>query len=255
MGSKLHGCKLGLTLTHFVCCASFVPPSDFDYTGDVSDDARRLLSLERKFYGYASSDGTLSVMEMVSPSRPISVPPIHFPGVGVVQGISRSHSFTSSRNSRGSRKKLQGRPMRQSVAESSRGSALSKLHPSDFRASMSESRRSWWDRGHTMMDTRSTMDTYRTMYRSGSSFHIPDDFEWTGDASDDCRRLEALERRQRKGEFISSSSGFSLCDTFSEDMRMSPVLGPRRSSVSASGSHAMARSQHIMGIAKSRYPG
>lgn len=209
---------------HFLLLScSFVPPSDFEYTGDMSDDARRLHSLERKHYGYASSDGTLSVMETVPPCRPNIVPPIHFPGVGVVQGISRSCSVSSSRNSQGGRKKLHHRHSKNSIADSKKGFVPYRRQASGSRASMAESRRSMWDRPPTAMDTRSTLDSFCTEHRSGSSFQIPDDFDWTGDASDDCRRLEILERRQKKGDCVSSSSGLSFTDTMSEDMRMSPV--------------------------------
>eukprot|EP00803_Ostreobium_quekettii_P011561 evm.model.scf_130EXC.3 EVM.evm.TU.scf_130EXC.3 scf_130EXC:70133-76671(-) len=277
---------------------SWKTPSDFEYTGDMSDDARRLDRLERRHHGHVPSFDSVDTFAVLDSNRarPCSVPPITLPGMDVAlfreaspenemlrtssshyqddQGCKTPLGFAagdklcraSSVDSRGGAQgpspavvtnvlfdpELTGdvlddtQPMdrmeiRRADTLSTVSGSQSQLGSFDRTSSLDaptrhrpvmvapisiggpgagpgKSRLRSCSRNFSLQSAGSEVlgkmhgspmcQRTDSILSRASTFQPPSDFEYTGDMSDDARRLERLERRQR-GLSMSTVASFA----------------------------------------------
>lgn len=207
----------------------FETPSDFEYTGDVEEDCRRLEVLEKQFYGLTtdsdiSSEGQME-QDIPYPIRPVRVPSLkmglHLPPLE--QGTSDySLSFKNDPNGKASIDDfVPSHPKFQVPKLPCQADGQSWIHEADADSPECskppplnlKQLRSNGEQGNNhpspyLQSESSCCADWLCSRPSG--FRTPPDFEYTGDLDEDVKNLERLERAYY-GESTTSMSNTD-CD-------------------------------------------
>lgn len=221
----------------------FETPSDFEYTGDVAEDCRRLERLEREFYGLSTSPEFTSDLEKDvnghKPKRRVHVPALKM-GHGLF-GKQTKNSPPPACSILESREEITKRSVIDAegtvtVSVTKSKTSVVKTRHSGGKPPSKDQRQKSIDKPSPPKQSRPCEVISRhaspapkpahispilqpaagtpgaTWVRSRSSlsgFRTPSDFEYTGDVDEDVKKLEILERKYY-GESTPTYSGSEL---------------------------------------------